>query len=71
MNFFWKVLLNEEGEGNTANVRTIVKVASFMPESHLRQIHHEFIEKYKNAVKSTNKSLMHFIYQYLVGDRSS
>ena len=54
-----------------ANGTATVKVTNLMPEFHLRQMHHDFIQKYKNAAKSTNKSLMHFMYQDLTGYRSS
>ena len=63
--FIWKLPLNKEDEDNTANGRAIMKVANLMPEFHLRQMHCDFTEKYKNAAKSTNKSLMHFMYQDL------
>ena len=71
VNFIWKLPLNKEDEDDTANDRAIVKVTDLIPEFHLWQMHCDFIEKYKNAVKLTNKSLMHFLYQDLTGGRSS
>ena len=68
---FWKLPLNKEDEDYKTNGKAIVKVTNLMPEFHLRQMYRDSVEKYKNAVKSTNKSLMNFIYQDLTGHRSS
>ena len=52
MNFIWKLPLNKKDEDNMANGRAIAKVTNLMPEFQLRQMHHDFIDKYKNAVTS-------------------
>lgn len=55
VNFIWKLPLNKEDEDYKTNGKAIVKVTNLMPEFHLRQMYQDSIEKYKNAVKSTNK----------------
>ena len=56
MSFIWKLPLNKKDEDNMANGRAIAKVTNLMPEFQLRQMHHDFIDKYKNAVTSRLKS---------------
>ena len=70
VNFIWKIPTLQEERDKTAQARTVLKIANSLPEFHTRQMHYDFIDKYKTVVKSS-KSVMRFMYQELTGDESA
>ena len=70
VNFIWKIPTLQEERDESAQARTMLKKANSLTEFHTRQMHYDFIDKYKTAVKSS-KSVMRFMYQELTGHESA
>ena len=54
VNFIWKIPTLQEERDKTAQARTVLKIVNSLPEFHTRQMHYDFIDKYKIVVKSSN-----------------